>query len=107
MTINYTSNSELIKGEAWSEAIGQAQKNIVPEAIEELESYTPIDTGLLVSQWKVQGENLGINISNETAYAKFQEYGTKYIKPRNMVKNSLPAIIDAYEREIIKELEKR
>lgn len=106
MSIKVDVNTDLLKGERWSEAISEAQKNVETEAVEELESYTPIDTGRLISNWKVRGNDLAINISNETPYAKFINSGTRYIKPRNMVKKSTPKIIDLYEKEILKQIDK-
>lgn len=106
MTIKVTIQTDLLNSEDWNKAIKKAGRGIRPNAVRELQTYTPVDTGLLTSQWKVKSSKLGIHINNTTPYAAFINDGTVRIKPRRMVEKATPKILDDYEKAILDNIER-
>lgn len=53
---------------------------------------TPVDTGTLRASWEIgkyNNSDKSITIRNPTQYASFIEYGTRNIKPFNMITGAL------------------
>lgn len=71
-----------------------------------LKANTPVKTGNLRSKWSVMQTKKGLGISNAAPYAIYVEMGTRKMRPRNMLKNSLPIINEYFETELKKNLGK-
>lgn len=61
----------------------------------EAQTYAPMKTGLLKSKIFAVVEANGIAVTCEVDYAKFQEYGTKYILPKMFINSAMQ---NNYER---------
>lgn len=71
-----------------------------------LKANTPVKTGRLRDGWSVMQTKKGLGITNQTPYAIYVEMGTKHMKARNMVSNSLPLINDYFETQLKQNLGK-
>lgn len=71
-----------------------------------LKANTPVKTGKLRDGWSVMQTKKGLGITNQTPYAIYVEMGTKHMRPRNMLKNSLPVINDYFETQLKQNLGK-
>ena len=70
-----------------------------------IKERTPVDTGLLKSQWFYRtGEK---KIFNETHYSIFVEWGTRFMSPRAMAQKSLPEIGQHYTNQLSEKLGQR
>jgi hypothetical protein len=99
-------NTSLLEGEAWNRAIRRAQKKAGSFGVKKLKAVTPVDTGLLQSKWVVRGDDLGLAIENPVRYAGFVDSGTSRMAPRNMTKKSIPPLMDFYEEEILRQIDR-
>ena len=66
-----------------------------------LKANTPVDTGKLRAGWSVMSTKKGLAITNFTPYAIYVEMGTRRMRPRNMLRNSMP-IIENYFKDRLK-----
>jgi hypothetical protein len=71
-----------------------------------ISARTPVDTGLLRSNWKAKLEGNGIVWQNDTSYAGFVELGTRKMRARHMMTDSLLDISEVFESELLKDLGK-
>lgn len=106
MNIKVNILTQIFEKSEWNNAIKQSGRQIRNDAVSELQIYTPVDTGLLTSQWKVKPSSLGVVIENKTPYASFINDGTSRISPFNMVEKATPKILDDYERAIYNNIDK-
>jgi hypothetical protein len=65
-----------------------------------IKAKTPIDTGLLKSDWQVKLEGQGLRITNNAPYAGFVEFGTRKMAPRAMMTSSMPEIQSVFIDEL-------
>ena len=90
-------------------ALFKASKGTIPKAAAKavadtqkfaeltLKANTPVDTGKLRQGWQLMQTKKGLAITNFTPYALYVEMGTRRMRPRNMLKNSLPIIENYFE----------
>ncbi len=71
-----------------------------------LKANTPVDTGRLRAGWSVMQTKKGLGIQNFTPYAIYVEMGTRKMRPRNMLRNSLPTIEDYFKKRLTENLGK-
>lgn len=65
--------------------------------------YAPKDTGFLESEIKTSyPKDLEAHITNEAAYAGYQEYGTRYQKGKPHMKPALKVIEPKFKQEMTK-----
>ena len=97
--------SELNKfAEAWQDAAGELDDflrgfllDMANRIITKTKPKTPVDLGSLKQTWYLgdvrgKGQSLEIDILNPMDYASYIEYGTKYIKPFQMLTVSIDEI---------------
>lgn len=70
-----------------------------------IKEKTPVDTGLLQSQWFYRTG--AKKIFNETHYSIFVEWGTYKMAPRAMARKSVPEIGDHYSEQLSEKLRDR
>ncbi len=97
---------QLFNGDKVTPAIAAAANVARSYGLALLAARTPVDTGLLKSNWKAKLEGQGIRWFNGTDYASFVEYGTRRMKPRHMLTNSIPDISEVFEAELAKNIGK-
>jgi hypothetical protein len=81
------------------QAIAEASQNTVDYAKRIVQVKTPIDTGKLRASWQTKLESRGFSVLNNTPYAKYVEFGTRY-----MLTFSVDQIKDKFEAELVKSL---
>lgn len=69
-----------------------------------LKANTPVDTGRLRASWNVMQTKKGLALTNVAPYAIYVEMGTKKMRARNMVGNSMPQISAHFESELKRNL---
>ena len=70
-----------------------------------IKERTPVDTGLLKSQWFYRTAQK--KIINTVYYSIFQEFGTRFMAPRAMARRSLPEIGQHYTNQLSEKLGQR
>lgn len=72
-----------------------------------VKARTPVDSGLLRANWDAQVQGRGIKWTNPTSYASYVELGTKKMRPRYMLTDSLPDIAQVFEEELGKQIQRK
>lgn len=89
-------------------AVNRAVDKLRPQAINIVRSNTPVRTGLLKSNWFTEvgrsSNSVTMALHNDTRYASFVEYGTRFMKPRAMARRSMPAIRERFTQILQDEL---
>ena len=65
-----------------------------------LREVTPVRTGRLASNWVVKDNLNGLTLSNQTPYAGFVEYGTRFMRARPMATRVAPAVREYYLKRV-------
>lgn len=111
MSINFY--GELFSGATITPAITRATEQAQKVARITLKLKTPVDTGLLKSNWEVNKEGFGLRIQNRTPYAIFQEMGFRHyrsgkqIPAKRMVADTMPLVEQTFTKALTKEIGKR
>lgn len=92
------------KGKAIPRAVQKAVDSTQAFAELTLKANTPVKTGKLRSSWNVMQHKKGLALTNAAPYALYVEMGTRRMKPRNMVKDSMPIISAHFEKELKRNL---
>jgi hypothetical protein len=95
---------QLFTGDEITPSIARAANIAKTYGLALIAARTPVDTGLLRSNWKAKLEGNGIRWLNDTSYASFVELGTKKMAPRHMLTDSLLDISEVFESELLKDM---
>ena len=91
-----------------TQAVRRAIRATEKDAISILRKNTPVDTGLLRSNWGAipkTGRNFAqLTLYNNTYYAGYVESGTRRMRGRFMTRRSLPQIQVAFRENLQKEV---
>lgn len=69
-----------------------------------VKASTPVKSGTLKAGWDAQVTHNGIIWKNPTPYSGYVELGTKRMRGRNMLGNSLPYIKEYFGKQVAKSL---
>lgn len=97
---------DLWQGDKVTPAIAKATEEARRFAIFALKAKTPVRTGNLQQRWSVNKEGKGLRITNSAKYAIYVEMGTRHMKPRHMLTNTIPEIETTFKKALAKELGK-
>lgn len=68
--------------------------------------HIPVDTGRLRASFSHYPDFGGWSVENQAPYASFVEYGTVKMAPRNTVETALPAIAEAFDKALQKNIDR-
>lgn len=95
ISVSVNFHGPIFQTENVEKAIARATKDTLIYGKRVIKEKTPVDTGLLKSQWFYRtGQR---KIFNEVYYSIFVEAGTRFMSPRAMAQKSAPAIGQRYE----------
>ena len=97
-------------GTLWSKPTMTAE---IREAVKETAEYarqilppvTPKDTGRMSRSWSVKAGDRTLRIQNLAPYSGFVEYGTRKMKARPVMTDSLPAIASFFKETLADKVE--
>lgn len=101
-----TPKTQILNDKRWKSALKVAQRKSKSPSKFELQKVSPVDTGFLKQQWEIKPKRLNLNIKNNAPYSGFVNDGTRYIKAQRFTEKALPKILDLYEKNIVREIEK-
>lgn len=108
MTAEISYYGELFSGSSdkITPAIQKAANTAKTYGLALVKARTPVDTGELKNAWTATVEGKGIKWVNNTPYAGYVELGTRKMKPRYMLTDSIVDISLVFQEELNKEIGK-
>lgn len=104
MTVN--AYGPLFETKTVTPAIRKAAQAALTYGITAVKAKTPVDTGLLRSQWEGRLDGRGVRFQNNTPYAVFVENGTRSMRARPMLSSTLPEVQAVFQQRLSAELGK-
>lgn len=95
---------QLFEGTAITPAIRKAAQQTLDYGMTAIRVRTPVDTGLLKSQWTGRLEGHGVRIENPTPYSTYVEMGTRRMAARPMVGATYPEMVRRFRTYLGKEI---
>lgn len=91
-----------------SRSVLKAAKSAQDKALASTRARTRVKTGNLKGAWQANissaSSGVSLAITNDVYYAKYQEYGTRYISPMGASKKGLSDAKSVFQQELQREL---
>ncbi|TFI50989.1 HK97 gp10 family phage protein [Mastigocladus laminosus UU774] len=92
-----------------SSAVMRAARKTQKYALTMVQTLSNVDTGLMRRSWYTQLkpglDGVELSINNDVFYTKYQEYGTRSIRPRLMATRTVPSAVKYFQTELQRELQ--
>jgi len=89
-------------------AIMRAAKKAQNYGLTKTRERSRIDTGLMKRSWysniNSSLDGVELTLANDVFYTKFQEYGTRNIRPMHAATRTMPETVSLFKQELAKEL---